>query len=412
VNPGTPNSVQECVDNRMGFCFFNVFEETQKLICTDEATDKLRSKKHCCCTNSLGAGWKSEGSEKDCELCPLANEPEYEKLCSDTGAETGGEGFLPEGLRPQIDQCKEFENFLCKPYGKCVNDSSDRGYHCECPVGYEPVENEKGFLVCEDINECLIPDENGDLPCDTIGTNNKCVNHNGNYECLCDQPNFIPQNNNGVASCLDNAPGKCSGELSPTCDANVFLPTDKNLPKQQCCCGQIGKAFNCEHCPICGTPEWDELCDGVQLSNICNRDSNICKGGRCSLVNPDAQCPEITCNCPKGYHEDNFECVDINECDNPNTCPGENTVCKNYEGGATCLCKPGYTQVDGKCVDIDECSRPGACHNGECSNSEGSFHCECNPGFKPSSTGTSSQCAIFRRPPAETHTTLFEEATI
>ena len=79
-----------------------------------------------------------------------------------------------------------------------------------------------------------------------------------------------------------------------------------------------------------------------------------------------------------------YTCVDIDECSGiVNPC-GEVGVCRNFQGSYTCHCKVGYEfdQNEGTCVDIDECSRGLDSCNYKCKNTVGGFECSCPPGFQ------------------------------
>ena len=41
----------------------------------------------------------------------------------------------------------------------------------------------------------------------------------------------------------------------------------------------------------------------------------------------------------------NFLCLDVNECDDTDTC-GANAVCTDTEGSFNCLCQTGYVMSD------------------------------------------------------------------
>uniref|UniRef100_H2ZZ44 Latent transforming growth factor beta binding protein 3 n=1 Tax=Latimeria chalumnae TaxID=7897 RepID=H2ZZ44_LATCH len=147
----------------------------------------------------------------------------------------------------------------------------------------------------------------------------------------------------------------------------------------------------------CGLSKTENRCSDV---NECLK-PNICgEGGRC--MNYPGY---FTCECYPGYRAKSsrhpfcegksrtlylkrgvsncFRFVsDINECQEPNICPGGK--CKNRPGTYECIpCPPGYTSraESWECVYVDECEDRRLCANGRCMNTKGSYHCHCNLGF-------------------------------
>merc|ERR1712212_689369 len=91
--------------------------------------------------------------------------------------------------------------------------------------------------------------------------------------------------------------------------------------------------------------------------------------------------------CHDGYKRVNisstqFQCIDINECDDPtlNTCE---FICRNTNGGFKCDCHPGYemNQEEGTCDDINECELGYERCQHECLNTDGSWTCVCPEGY-------------------------------
>ncbi|CAH1262671.1 CSMD3 [Branchiostoma lanceolatum] len=88
------------------------------------------------------------------------------------------------------------------------------------------------------------------------------------------------------------------------------------------------------------------------------------------------------CTCLPGYlliaDEEEAKCVDIDECQQPDVCPGAR--CINRPGTFSCQCLPGYEEPN--CIDIDECRYAGFCpDNSNCTNTDGNYYCTCHAGY-------------------------------
>lgn len=62
-----------------------------------------------------------------------------------------------------------------------------------------------------------------------------------------------------------------------------------------------------------------------------------------------------------------------------------NANCVNIPGGFNCSCPTGYSSLmpKGECLDINECANPNACGiNAKCINTPGSYKCLCPKGFR------------------------------
>ncbi|XP_066302889.1 sushi, von Willebrand factor type A, EGF and pentraxin domain-containing protein 1-like [Branchiostoma lanceolatum] len=102
-------------------------------------------------------------------------------------------------------------------------------------------------------------------------------------------------------------------------------------------------------------------------------------------IHPCEMTPDgYACSCLPGYEmygvsAENETCIDIDECEQPDVCPGAR--CINRPGTAySCQCLPGYEEPS--CIDINECRYAGFCpETSDCTNTEGSYYCTCHPGF-------------------------------
>ncbi|XP_052008003.1 latent-transforming growth factor beta-binding protein 4-like [Xyrauchen texanus] len=109
----------------------------------------------------------------------------------------------------------------------------------------------------------------------------------------------------------------------------------------------------------------------------CRRAPNSCTNGRCENT-----LGSFRCVCRTGFELQDNTCIDVDECDDPLQCSGQE--CVNSQGSYRCeSCRPGFSLVNGRCSDVDECRQtPPPCSNGQCENTPGSFRCECRTGYR------------------------------
>lgn len=114
--------------------------------------------------------------------------------------------------------------------------------------------------------------------------------------------------------------------------------------------------------------------------NSCPAENTVCKDLDFGVSGT------TTCICPSGFTGNQTHCYDINECKSGNPClPTDKYVrCENTIGSYLCLCVRNYKKASsGLCVDIDECAdATHQCHkHAVCTNVIGGYNCTCKSGF-------------------------------
>uniref|UniRef100_A0A672VBU7 Fibrillin-1 n=1 Tax=Strigops habroptila TaxID=2489341 RepID=A0A672VBU7_STRHB len=249
-----------------------------------------------------------------------------------------------------------------------------------CQKGYSRI---RGTL-CEDVNECEV------FP--GVCTNGQCVNTLGSFVCQC--PSGMTLDASG-RTCLDIRLESCYLQHEDEqCTSQI-----PGRHRMDACCCSVGAAwgFECEECPLKGSPEFEALCPrgsgfstkieitGKPFSkdiNECKMFPSLCTHGKCRNT-----IGSFKCRCDSGFALDSEErnCTDIDECRiSPDLC-GQG-ICVNTPGDFECECFEGYESgfmMMKNCMDIDECQRnPLLCRGGTCINTEGSFRCDCPPGHQ------------------------------
>ncbi|XP_052437637.1 latent-transforming growth factor beta-binding protein 4 isoform X1 [Carassius gibelio] len=245
-------------------------------------------------------------------------------------------------LNPQQGHCQDINECVLTPrpcsVGQCENTAGS--FRCVCPSGYQTNSQQ---TLCVDLDECRqVPN-----PC----VNGRCENTLGSFRCSCRTGHKLQGN-----SCIDI--DECVDPL--------------RCPGQECVNSQ--GSYRCVSCK----PGFDLL--NGQCSDIdeCRRTPSPCPAtGRCENT-PGS----YRCSCRTGYIFQANVCVDVNECEDPLQCPGQE--CVNSQGSYHCVsCRPGFSLKNRACSDIDECRQtPDVCVNGRCVNNMGSYSCVCRAGFR------------------------------
>ncbi|XP_017573536.2 hemicentin-1 isoform X3 [Pygocentrus nattereri] len=227
-------------------------------------------------------------------------------------------------------------------------------YYCSCPRGLTISADGR---TCQDIDECSL---SGHLCHD----GQDCENTIGSYRCVMRCGRGFRRTADGL-SCSD------------------INECQESSPCHQHCLNTIG-SFRCACEP------------GYQLRNRRCIDINECRQRVCRS---DQQCKNTrggyTCIdlCPTGMTKGaNGTCVDIDECRDGTHLCRYNQICENSRGSYHCTCPRGYRSqgVGQPCLDINECEQRDTCQH-ECMNTPGSHKCLCPNGYRLMTNGKTCQ---------------------
>ncbi|MGH0129973.1 UNVERIFIED_CONTAM: hypothetical protein FKN15_025834 [Acipenser sinensis] len=310
--------------------------------------------KQICCCSRVGKAWG-----RTCERCPPFGSEEFKEICP------AGPGYhysassvkinqerqtlvVPPRAQTQVQVC-DLNPQICGA-GRCLKQRGG-AYTCLCNRGYHINPQKTRCVVCNralccvsDVDECSLSPR----PC----TNGQCENTAGSYRCLC--PSGFRLGPQG-ASCTDT--DECRQSPSPCTNARC-----ENTPGSYRCVCAAGYQPDHQGAECTGSSEYQVLGQQSFEHNTC---------------------------CRLSYPVLSFPPSDINECENPLTCPGQE--CVNSAGSFRCVpCQPGYQLQNSRCTDVDECSlSPWPCTNGQCENTAGSYRCLCPSGFRLGPQGAS-----------------------
>ncbi|KAM9852921.1 latent-transforming growth factor beta-binding protein 4 [Aulostomus maculatus] len=197
------------------------------------------------------------------------------------------------------------------------------------------------------------------------------------------------------------------GEFPPPQNRPAVTPTKRPAhvqPVQSVCEARPG---------VCGRGRCVDQPDGKHTC-VCDQgykpnsqrtycqDVDECQQNPCSNARCENTPGSYRCVCRLGYRLTGSTCTDVDECEDPLQCPGQE--CINNQGSYRCVsCQPGYGLLNRLCTDIDEC-RQAPCNNGRCENTPGSFRCICRRGYKLQNSNTCTdvdECAEPSQCPAQ-----------
>eukprot|EP00066_Takifugu_rubripes_P011903 XP_011601169.1 PREDICTED: mucin-4-like [Takifugu rubripes] len=207
---------------------------------------------------------------------------------------------------------------------------------------------------CHDVNEC---EQNSSLP-HNCSAQALCHNTNGSYTCQC-QDGY--RGDGFVCEDVDEC------QLRTTCGVNMIC---SNTPGSYMCSCILGVVYDV------GTCVREDVC--LNASITCH-----------SLARCHRQQDSFYCQCVGGYEGSGTECLDVDECSQPQVCLAF-SYCFNTNGSYFCDCWEGFQDNGTHCQDLNECQTGNfSCPaNSTCTNTEGSYECICDLGF----SGNSSLC--------------------
>ncbi|XP_062857960.1 hemicentin-1 [Trichomycterus rosablanca] len=254
------------------------------------------------------------------------------ELCP-TGMTKGANGTCVD-----IDECRDGTH-QCRYNQICENTRGS--YHCTCPRGFR---SQGVGLPCIDINEC----ERVPLPCAY-----QCMNTPGSYKCIC-------------------PPGRHLLGDGKSCAGLERLPSYESF----------SYGFHTSQT----SPERSSSRHRYHSLASQSYHTFAVTGGQYRVNIPSSRYRRAIKVCPYGFSAQKNKCIDINECEQRDTCQHE---CINTQGSHKCLCPAGYRlMTNGKtCQDVDECLEQNIqCGlNRMCFNTRGSYQCidtPCPPNYQ------------------------------
>ena len=305
----------------------------------------------------------------------------------------------------------------CKPRGECAADrdcpaaSACREGRCVDPcigacgqgalcevVGHQPLcscparTQGNPRVECRQL-ECV---ENTECPVGRSCVQNKCVDACSlagvcGANALCTVQIHTP-----LCSCQ----GGFTGDPTVGCSPILICSSQAECPANlQCAFGVCSPP--CSSLRDCLD---NQVCVNGKCAPRCTKNNQCpnfheCRGGVCALAEKcrsNADCSSSE-SCTTAFSSlGQRECKDV--CSGPVIC-GRNAVCQAVNHRPICTCPEGYKLGPSgrNCIDLNECNDPNFCNNGRCINTDGSAECQCANGFILSQDN--SKCIDMRQEP-------------
>ncbi|KAM6959295.1 latent-transforming growth factor beta-binding protein 4 [Aplochiton taeniatus] len=299
--------------------------------------------KQICCCSRVGKAWGT-----DCQRCPYFGSVSFKEICP------AGPGYHYSASALQFSQRQ-----VSGPTPVAKGNGSTRDQQLSTQVSTTPQQPPRtSGVTTGSINFPTGPQQQPSTGSDVdecrtappVCGPGRCQNTAGSYRCTCPHGYQV---GSGGTSCTDV--NECV-QLAAVCPVGECV---NSVGSYKCVC-PAGYRGNAQ----------ETLCQDI---DECQQ--NPCSNGRC-----DNTPGSYKCVCRLGYKLDGYTCIDLDECEDPLQCPGQE--CVNSQGSYRCVsCQPGFGLLNGQCSDIDEC-RQNPCSNGRCDNTPGSYKCVCRLGYK------------------------------
>ncbi|MBO4711673.1 hypothetical protein J5681_07145, partial [bacterium] len=377
--------VAECTDNTIeglnGYCKNGKI--CQQGICiTDRCAGYTCPENSTCTTKNDEAFCQCESplQMSDGKCCPQ-NSTNVNGTCKcSAGYELSGDSCIMSADNPcRTKPCSQAHN--SEPnQNRCVPDSSEAGYHCECNTGYAADSDGKCkeivFDVCPNNMQCLrgycLPQ---DLSNEQCVKNSDCQEFGGSTTCTANAAGGVCNGCNENSDCPGNT--QCNENYHSCalmCDSDDDCPYGSCHSIGYCVQKRCSTDEDCFNGTVCkySTGENDGMCQRAS-----------CHETACSDTNPGGSCPNANEACING------SCV--SSC-SPNPCNETNKTCEIKLGVPTCVCVEGTVEKGGLCQpEKQACPNGFVCKGGYCANvNDPTFFCAENSDCGASMTCTSA----------------------